>query len=35
MKIGEEHKFLVEKGLFTREEFLEVMKKMGQEMKLT
>jgi hypothetical protein len=33
MKIGEENKFLVEKGLFTKEEFLEVMKTLDLEMK--
>jgi hypothetical protein len=33
MKIGQEKSLLVGKGLFTKEEFLEVMKKIGQEMK--
>jgi hypothetical protein len=34
MKIGEEKNLLVEKGLFTKEEFLEVMKTIDQDMKL-
>ena len=34
MKIGEEKSLLVEKGLFTKGEFLEVMKTIDQEMKL-
>ena len=34
MKIGEEKSLLVEKGLFTKGEFLEVMKTIDQDMKL-
>ena len=34
IKIGEEKNLLVEKGLFTKEEFLEVIKTIDQEMKL-
>jgi len=34
MKIGEEKNLLVEKGLFTKEEFLEVMKTIDKDMKL-
>jgi len=34
IKIGEEKNLLVEKGLFTKEEFLEVMKTIDQDMKL-
>jgi hypothetical protein len=34
MKIGEEKNLLVEKGLFTKEEFLEVIKMIDQDMKL-
>jgi len=34
IQIGEENRLLVEKGLFTKEEFLEVMKTIGQEMKI-
>jgi hypothetical protein len=34
MKIGEEKSLLVEKGLFTKGEFLEVMKTIDLEMKL-
>jgi hypothetical protein len=34
VKIGEEKNLLVEKGLFTKEEFLEVIKTIDQDMKL-
>ena len=34
IKIGEEKNLLVEKGLFTKEEFLEVIKTIDQDMKL-
>jgi hypothetical protein len=33
LKIDQEKSLLVGKGLFTKEEFLEVMKTIGQEMK--
>jgi hypothetical protein len=33
LEVGEENRLLVEKGLFTKEEFLEVMKSLGQEIK--
>ena len=32
LKISEDKMLLVEKGIFTKEEFLEVMKKIDQEM---
>jgi hypothetical protein len=34
LKISEDKKLFEEKGIFTKEEFLEVMKKMGQEMEM-
>jgi hypothetical protein len=34
MKIGEERRLLVEKGLFTKEEFLEVVKTMGEKTRI-
>jgi hypothetical protein len=34
LKISEDNELLVEKGVFTKEEFLEVMKKIGQEMEM-
>ena len=34
LKISEDKELLVEKGVFTKEEFLEVMKKIGQEMEM-
>ncbi len=33
MEINEDKRLLVEKGIFSKEEFLEVMKTIGQEMK--
>jgi hypothetical protein len=33
LKISEDKMLLVEKGIFTKEEFLEVMMRIGQEMK--
>jgi len=33
LKISEDKMLLVEKGVFSKEEFLEVMKKIDQEMK--
>jgi len=34
LKISEDKELLVEKGVFTKEEFLEVMKKIDQEMEM-
>jgi len=34
LKISEDKMLLVEKGVFTKEEFLEVMKKIDQEMEM-
>jgi hypothetical protein len=34
MKISEDKMFLVEKGIFTKEEFLEVMEKIDREMEM-
>jgi hypothetical protein len=34
LKISEDKMLLVEKGIFTKEEFLELMKKIGQEMEM-
>jgi hypothetical protein len=34
LNISEDQMLLVEKGIFTKEEFEEVMKKIGQEMKV-
>jgi hypothetical protein len=33
MEINDDKRLLVEKGIFSKEEFLEVMKTIGQEMK--
>jgi hypothetical protein len=35
LKIGEDKMFLVEKGVFTKVEFLEVMKKIDLEIEMT